>query len=156
MVMPTCFVDDEHDRDLGKEWAVPAGVEAQPIGAGQQLAGKESAQPAVGIGFALPQLAPALSLADLQLDRHSRGGSALRGVEHVGGDAHAPPSHLSMRNRRIFACSSAAVRISRARGSARRSFNDASISSALRPAAQMRKTKPCFSKYSPLRRASCA
>src|SRR5436309_2668422 len=71
------------------------------------------------------------------------------GVEHMGRD-HTPSRNFAIRSRRIFACSSAAVRISCARSLPSRACTVASISPALRPVAQSRKTKPNFAKYSSL------
>src|SRR5487761_1074917 len=154
--------DGEHHGDLRVELGdtllleVVGGVEFQPVLTEGDPAFGQLTDASVGArGAAADDRPPPVCPAVAQSDRHSFCGSASRGIEHVGRNAHEL-SMLLRRSRVILACSSAATLSSVAGSFSIRWRRAVSTSSALRPAAEIRKTWPKRSSYRRFPSASTA
>src|SRR3954451_8229292 len=153
--------DFEGDHDFGVEAGdvladeIRCGVETQPVDAGQ-FAGVEVVDPAVLVGEFFGEGRP---VGVGQGDRHACGGQAAAGVQNVGADLRHGLSFDNSPSRRcrlIFLSSSRMTPRSVWGSLSILSVSFSSSSSALRPLAHTRYTKPNLSSYARFLSASSA
>ncbi len=135
--------------DLAR-FEIAAGLKSEAVVAFHQRPWREQmAQAPIAIGCALAQLLPlAVRVLDFKNHGNARSGTANRNIKHVCGYlAHlgGAASNFSSRMRVILRCSSAAMWSSVCRSFDNRQRRFSKISSAVLPAAQIKKMFPNFS-----------